>query len=512
MFREEIFESIDAIESDSLYTESCVLNEICSLCNKETECTQEGFIDGAKSIFSKFVGLIKSFIRKIRTVVETFIAKITGKKRKDVNSIMMDIHDNPKKTITTESCIITESFKDKIFAHRGSKSVRVKIPSGKDSAFAEALVDIPMDDVVCSFDNDTKTIRFKIFGSGKFSTVSASGSDNDTPMNIPKTKNPWSGSAKTALYLMTNPDEFEKLTRLVDLALMVIFNNDKNAESMLNKECSSTISHIFKQAEKLDVDSQVVSMKDLTKFQRLLSEQSTKMDKFVDIEKTDVSDMDKKTIKTLNELTNKLIRIQISMNMLTSALDEKSIINGNFVGSINNVALLDVFVNRCIECGIPPKYIGFNTWLVADESIRGDSEMFKPIWGQTRVVFFPPSKKIVYKVALSGAGISSNEAEVRTSALFEEMKRTDLIAPVVKAWGNSAVIALERIPNNGTKPSYDQLLKYTKEVNDVIKQYEEKNNVKINTKITDQHRDNVMYDERTGTFRSIDYGIAKRSY
>ena len=92
------------------------------------------------------------------------------------------------------------------------------------------------------------------------------------------------------------------------------------------------------------------------------------------------------------------------------------------------------------------------------------------------------------------------------------MDRVDLIAPVVKAWGNGAIVALERIPSSDHKPSYDTLLKYTKEVNSVIRKYEEQNNVKINTKISDQHRDNVMYDERIGCYRSIDYGIAKRSY
>ena len=540
MFRDEILQAIDNIDSESIYTESCVLNEVYKLNEKIDTIesfTQESMFDH-DSIIGKIIATIKSFFHALRLWADKVLSKMTNKLRhrhNNVDGIMLktleeseknsnedpDSWDIPKakkhnviEEYYTDEVVITESFRDVLFKNKSetSNSVRVRIPAGKESVFASSLVDVPMGDVVCAFDDDTKSLRFKIFGEGKFSTITATDSSDRDSMNIPKTKNPWSGSAKTALYLIIHPEEFDRINELVDLALSVINHNDKNAEKMLNKNCSSVIDSIYKHADKMNVDKCVVSMKNITTFQKKLNEQNLKMDKYVNIEKTDVSSMDKRTIKTLNELVNKLIRIQISMNMLSSALDNKSIINGNFVGTIRSVALLDIFVKRCIDAGIPPKYIGYNTWLIADESIRGKSDTFKPVWGQTRVVFFPPSKKVVYKVALSGAGISSNEAEVRTSKLFVEMDRVDLIAPVVKAWGNGAIVALERIPNNGHKPSYDALLKYTKEVNSVIKKYEEKNNVKINTKISDQHRDNVMYDERIGSYRSIDYGIAKRTY
>ncbi len=532
MFRYEILNDIDNIESVNVYTECCVMNEICSMYDKRNELAdyvQEGVLFGEGSIFSKLVSIIKSFFSVIRSWISRIISKITGKIRSGrdtINGVIMKAlkskeKNKPEKTEywvvpkpdggVQYQRYVTESFKEKVSSQ--DKSIRVEIPAGKESVFTSALVDIPTDDVVCAFDDETKSLRFKIFGAGKLSTVTVTNDKSgETPMNIPKTKNPVSGSAKTALYLITNPNEFARITQLVDLAMAVISNKDKNAENMLNHDCSKVINSIFKNAEKLNDTECVVSMKNITEFQKMLNEQSIKMDKFVNIEKTDVSSYDKKTVKVLNELTTKLIRIQISMNMLSSALEERSIVNGNFIGSIKSVAILDIFVKRCIDNGIPPKYIGFNTWLVADESIRGKADTFKPVWGQTRVIFFPPSKDIVYKIALSGAGISSNEAEVRTSQLFVEMNRVDLIAPVVKAWGNGAVVALERIPNNGKKPTYDILLKYTKDVNDVIKRYEEKKGVKINTKITDQHRDNVMFDDRIGCYRSIDYGIAKRSY
>ena len=542
LFRNEILNSIDVIESDSIYTESCVLNEVYKLNEKIDTIesfTQESVFDN-DSIIGKFIAVIKGFFRAIRLWVDRVLSKITGKLRRkhdNVDGIVLKTLEEsdknspenpdswnipkPKRHKFVEEYYIddyeddefvTESFRDTLFKNKGNNdTVRVKIPAGKESVFASSLVDIPMGDVVCAFDDDTKSLRFKIFGEGKFSTVTATNENQSGSLNIPKTKNPWSGNAKTALYLITNPNEFDRITQLVDLALATL-KGDKNAEKMLTKSCSSVIDSVYKHADKMHVDKCVVSMKDITRFQKSLNEQNIRMDKFVNIEKTDVSNMDKHTIKAMNELTNKLIRIQISMNMLSSALDDKSIINGNFVGVIRNVALLDVFVKRCIDAGIPPKYIGYNAWLISDESIRGKSDLFKPVWGQTRVIFFPTAKNIVYKIALSGAGISSNEAEVRTSKLFVDMDRVDLIAPVVKAWGNGAIVALERIPKSDHKPSYDTLLKYTKEVNSVIRKYEEQNNVKINTKISDQHRDNVMYDERIGCYRSIDYGIAKRSY
>ena len=84
MFRNEILNSIDVIESDSIYTESCVLNEVYKLNEKIDTIesfTQESVFDN-DSIISKFIAVIKGFFRAIRLWVDRVLSKITGKLRR----------------------------------------------------------------------------------------------------------------------------------------------------------------------------------------------------------------------------------------------------------------------------------------------------------------------------------------------------------------------------------------------------------------------------------------------
>lgn len=551
MLHDEIISMIDEI--DRVETESYIdiMSTYADLYEKENTIIQESCVydseyfqesDSKKekkpmNFFKKILNMIKNLFKMIIHQVQKLIAMCFGKRRnrsKSVDSVLLEIlessqynkpddinswpipkinpkymsqHHKPKKK--DDSDVVTEAYKETPITNKENGPVRVKIPAGKDSLVASQIIDVPTGDIVAGFDEKKKTIRFRIFGTGKIANVTAIDSEKSDTINIPKTKNPWLDSPKTALYLIGNPDEVARINELVTLALKIMKHSKKKDIDQFNDTCERTLKDIHKKASKLNTKVVDVSMTDLTNFQKELNKMNYKMDEFVDIE-NDISDMDKKTMKNMNLLTTKLLRTQISLNMLTSALDNKNIINSRFIGCIKSVAMLDIFIKGCVDAGIPPKYIGYNAWLVSDPCIKGNKPEFAPVWGQTRIVFFPPGKRVVYKIALSGAGITSNQAEIRTSKLFVDMDRVDLIAPIVRTWKNDAVVAMECVQSEG-KPSYAKLLEYTKDVNEVIKAYEKENNVKINTKISDQHKDNVKYDIVHGVYRSIDYGIAKRS-
>lgn len=552
MIHDEIIstlDEIDRVETESyvemmstfanLYEKENMMIEEC--CVSDTGYYQESANETNKkpaNIFKKILNMIKHLFQMIKNQIEKLIAMFATKRRKhstSVNSVILKILNeseynkpddinswpipkiNPKymskqnkpKSNDKDSEVVTESYKETPITNKANGPVRVRIPAGKDSLVTSQIIEVPTGDIVAGFDEKKKSIRFMIFGSGKMSNVTAITSDKGEKINIQKTKNTWFDSPKTALYLIGNPDEVTRINELVTLALKIMKHGKQKDIDQFNDTCENTLKDIYKKASKLNTKIVDVSMTDLTNFQKELNKMNYKMDEFVDIA-NDISDMDKKTMKNMNLLTTKLLRIQMSLNMLTSALDNKNIINSQFIGCIKSVAMLDLFVKGCVDAGIPPKYIGYNAWLVSDPCIKGDNPEFAPVWGQTRIVFFPPGKRVVYKVALSGAGITSNQAEIRTSKLFVDMDRVDLIAPIVRTWKNDAVVAMECVKSQG-KPSYANLLAYTKDVNDVIKEYEKKNNVKINTKISDQHKDNVKYDIVHGVYRSIDYGIAKRS-
>ena len=140
-------------------------------------------------------------------------------------------------------------------------------------------------------------------------------------------------------------------------------------------------------------------MKDLTDFQKKMNQIGFKIDKYANT-KTDVSELSKETINNMNDISIKFVRIQSSMNLLSSSLEKTLVVSEHFVGSIKSLALLDEFVATCVEQGVPPKFIAYNTWLVADKCIKGDKSGYEPIWGQSRFIFFPPNKKFVYKIAI----------------------------------------------------------------------------------------------------------------
>lgn len=551
MIKQEILDIIDNIDhvendqyvdtissmNDYMVKENALLSEYSE--NDEIDYYQEGsIIDGGKKVIQKIFGMIKKIIVVLINQIKKFIAILSIKRKsrcQSVDMVLMDIlnnskynkpddiaswpipkinpiylkkHDGPK---DKDKDVVQEAFKETPITNKQDGPVKVKMPVGKDSLVASSIISVPSGDVAVGFDNSKKTIRFKIFGRGLFSSITATDSDtiNNGDFSIAKTKNPHLGSAKIALYLMTNDDDMKKLNDLVLLAMKVLKHNKKEDIDEFNNTCSKEIKTMFKNADKIKATEFEVSLSDLTSFQKRLNDLNYKMNEFIDIDK-DVSSLDKATMKSMNLLTDKLLRIQIALNMLTSAIENKNIINANFIGCIKNVALLDLFVKKCIDEGIPPKYVGYNAWLVSDKCIKGEKPEFAPVWGQTRIVFFPPGKRVVYKVALSGAGITSNQAEIKTSRLFVDMDRVDLIAPIVRTWKNESVVAMECVQSDG-KPSWLKIGEYTREVSQVIKDYEAKNKVRINTKISDQHKDNVKYDIKNGVYRSIDYGIAKRS-
>lgn len=314
---------------------------------------------------------------------------------------------------------------------------------------------------------------------------------------------------KLAVYMIQNTDTRKRMTKLIDLALDVIKHRKNEQIEKFRKDTKAMNSEIKKiivsRAEKY-VD---IPIKQLTEFQQWVTEITKRFDKFSNPE-TNVSELDKKTIADLNSVFNTILIIQMSLQQVSSALDNVSIIDEMFYKSVKNVAILDIFVNECVKEGVPPKFIAYNTWLISDECIRGNKEEYKPVFGQTRTILFPPNKKVVYKIAMSGAGITSNEAEIRTSKIFIDMGRVDLIAPIVKTWENSAVVAMQNIKGDDQSTSVCQ--KWKKEANDALQRYDKNTGKHLNIQIGDQHAGNCKFDTDLGIVRSIDYGIGTRSF
>jgi hypothetical protein len=512
---------------------------------QESEGPTKGDTQQTKTpgILSKIWNAIKQFFKMIADAVRRLIDKITGqdnsvgnKKHTNCDSIVLKVLSksefnvpdntelwsipkiNSKYSVNQEDDmaesmdgtnnsggIVTESY-----VSNNNRYITIKIPAGRGSVFFPKELRVPNNDIVAAINDEDKTITFHQAGYGKFDkTKGTINNSNEITAEITETKKPWSHSSKTALCLLQDQKVLDKLVALTNYAADVLFKDTKYHKKF-NSICKSVINDIEHSEKKIRFHKVRVSLKELGDFQKKINSLIYKIDEFSNIE-TDVSSLDKETIGCFNDLYKKLLDIQISMNLVTSSFNTPLIINAHYIGCIKSMTLLDEFVNTMINEGIPPKYIAYNTWLVADECIRGSGDDYDPIWGQTRFTFFPPNKNLVYKIAMSGAGITSNRAEIRTSEMFQKMGRVDLIAPVVKHWNNDAIVVMERIHSSGT-PSYATCLAYTKRCNDAIMEYEKTHKVKLNIRIADQHKDNVMYDKKNKCYRSIDYGIATRAY
>ena len=543
--RNEILQAIDNINDVTFETKNSMLASITSYYEKyqtiaeycsdpatglmlvmeadavefgKKETTLDKIWKGIQRFFRLLVANIKHFIDRVMdlfrkkpdaggviTSCDSIVLKVLAKSKAnvpdDISTWNIPKVDKKKVNKYDKKETVTEA----------AQYVTVDIPARDGSTFYPKTVRVPKNDIIAEVNNADKTITFHIVGYGKLSSTTATdAAEGVQNKDITGTKKPWLSSSKMALYLVANPDAVKKLSDLVDLVTEIIFNGKSRDENTFNSKCKKLFSSYESGVNHLKADKVVVSMKDLTDFQKEMNNIVTKMDKYANTN-TDVTKISKDTINNMNDLSIKLVRIQSSMNLLTSSLEKNLVVNECFVGKIKSLALLDQFVATCIDEGVPPKFIAYNTWLVADACIKGNKEEYKPAWGQSRFVFFPPNKKFVYKIAMNGLGITSNKAEVRTSEMFVKMGRVDLIAPVVKTFERDSIVVMERI-NNDSQPSYAAILAYTKHVNDAIDDYQKKHNIKLNIRMTDQHKDNVKYDTTNKCYRSIDYGIANRAY
>jgi hypothetical protein len=429
---------------------------------------------------------------------------------------------NPKfinKTINEEYDIEYDEY-DNVYQesadeNNNGSSIRVTIPAASGSIINDTVLEVPCHNLLVDFNDDVVTFTTK--GAGKMSKSTFTNTqstqdvtDKNDEISTLRTKKPAFGSGKLCIYLMSNKQSINEFCKSFELFEKVLFKPTDDNIKKFNETIPNILKKIKSEANNMDKNEIKIKLKEIVDFQKRITECYDKIEKFGDF-KTDVSEFSKQTIDNMNDMSFMLLNIQKSINIISSSIDQNSIIDGRFFESIKSVSLLEMFVKQCVENGLPSKYICYNTWLIADKCIKGNNN-FKPIWGQTRFVFFPPKARVIYKIAMNGAGVSANKAEINISQLFTKMDRIDLIAPVVKTFGDDMIIAMERIKGDSKRPSYQELLTFTARCNDSIKLYEKSTKQQLNIKISDQHKDNVMYDTRYGIFRSIDYGVETRVY
>lgn len=524
----EILSCIDAIDEASNDSESLVMESIIDYYDKQCYIIQEsGDTSSDSNVLTKIWEAIKRFIKKIVEGFKKMIASFTnnrgnvkgGKPTKSVSAIAAEVlkHGSNKpdningwKIPKPNSKYITESYvEDEMYVMEADTEdsneapQRVQIVVDPKSEIKGGTVELKRNSLDVSYSEDGKTLKISYFGFGKGSFTKVKGNGDD--VDIPGQDKEWYSSPKVALHIMTHEETRNKITDVVNLALRVM-KHRKPADIQALKKADK-VSNIVKIFLKPESHFYEIPVSQLTNVQAWASKLLTDMEAFTSTD-VNINKLDSDTIKSLNMVVRLLMRIQISLNYISSAFNNMEIIDASFYRKIKSIALLDEFVGQCIKNGIPPKYVAYNAWLISNECICGNGQ-YKPIFGHARATIFPPNDKIVLKIALSGLGTVSNETESRFTKIFIDMDRIDLIAPVIKDFKNNAIVAMERVNGNFDLPS-SVLKDFTKKANDALDEYQKKKGKNLNIKVGSQHIGNVAYDNKYKCYRSIDYGVHYR--
>lgn len=314
---------------------------------------------------------------------------------------------------------------------------------------------------------------------------------------------------KNMVYYVKHPEALKHLASIVEDAGKLVDGQNVDQVALRNAiKKTVTKSHGF--GVDFNAGGTKLSMKELTTFAATINQLTNAMDKFQNGNNS-LKGLDGETITAMNKLVRELETCQHGINGLANEIGKLYMIKAQYVNSIKDKNDLAKFVEECIDAGVPPKFVAYNTWLIANEEIRGDKTDFNKVpMGQTRMVLFPKDKKIITKIAFSGRGLTSNKNEVRMSEFIQRSKEEEIIkiaAPIVGKYGKDcAVIDMERVVDRvGKHPNPKMLNQVKGQFIDFVQRHPE-----LRLVVTDFNDGNIMWSSDRDCWVCIDYGCGQR--
>lgn len=370
----------------------------------------------------------------------------------------------------------------------GISSIKVDIPSNPASeAPPEPSIDVLIKPILISYDAAADSFGISITDA----TLKGYGKVKGQNDNAPK-------DYVTLLVLIDRPDIFEKLKNACQILHQQYVGSGKIGNEFVNAVAEFDQAIVGYRVN----TNWVVPFRKLSDFQKSLNDIMELIGN-VDIS-NEVKFENSNVMQTLNNIASYCAKLQMSMNSFTRVAAEVHKIDATYMGSVKTQETLDKFVKAMIDSGIPPKYIGYNTYLACDVSLKGTKgDENNPIWGQSRLVLFPEgSKDDIIKVALSGWGLQSNRSEYETSQVFVKNGGSDLISVTKSIGASGATILSERIQANGNSISGMAISSFVQKLNNFIIRK------KIPYSIGDLHGGNV--GTKNGQVVALDYAWSNR--
>lgn len=471
---------------------------------------QEGLIKAVKEGIKGGAGNIRSIVARFRAlmrrnlvVLKTLLGHVkdvsqgfTGKFRKSgaKKSASAIAHENLRKKLDPDKKMAESQARVKVPYTGDVKQEEIELINS-----AILIKEFNDDD---NFEVDLMGVNYLKNDKGKTRAISDKGEGIPTLASLFVYTN-------AMIHFVKNKDDLDELCNLI-VEGFKIANNEATMDAT---EYSRKVAKLTaKSAGKLHAVASGgtrLSMKELTAFQAKMNELEEKLD-FAQNGNNKLNDVDPRVISALNNLVMVTEHVQFGLTSLSNAMQKVHLIDLKFMNSIDDRNVLSKFVYDCIQNGIPPKYVAYNTWLIAHESLRGSASTYKPVGGQTRCVFFPTdNKKEILKIATSGIGITSNKNEIRFAEFLKRSKEQEMIdisALVTNTYAEDAVLAMERVVDKvGKHPDLGVLSEIKGKYAEFTARHPE-----LRLVISDFNDGNVMWSSDRNRWVCIDYGLGKR--
>lgn len=506
----EILQSILNIDDVTNECVCMVSESYASLINKDTFIYTESsspsksfgqkIIDGLKKILSFIVNGIKTLIEKIKSI-------FSKHKNGTVNDIAASVVGN---TVTSEYFVQEgkQQGVDYITAHGKKpedfgKELFVSLLKNGKIHVEFGTSDDPVDK--CPFFNKSDTRDTENLN------INMNGYNAGVSTEI----------VKTIMKIDLLRDMMNKLFSFIDAYKST--NVDHNTiDKMFNdaKKAYDEFKDSFNDIDIWSINNFDFSVSEMVEIQQLYSKLSAEVDKLLSSSERS----EEQYIKFFARLSRDLVRTQMSLNTFTNKFTfDANYISPQYRNKIKNPEMLGRFVRSCVDNGVPPKYIAYNSWLISNKTLRGDNKNYRPIRGQSRIVLFPEDPSVVYKIAMSGFGIASNNNETHVTNIVKhkpEIKK--YFALILDNYSDGAVVKQERSVNHLKFKSDDHDIIHmrnqsinelsnrglpTNAVKDQLDIIQRELNLKHPIDLQDLHAANVSLDTNRGNIVLYDYGM-----
>ena len=486
--------SIYDIDPFELYSESDE-NYIREALSEASEGTTK------QNIFQKLWNLIKKAFAWIASKLSqlfNFFRNLGKKKQVPIDNIVssMNLSSNSSSIKKSNNSVSVNDTKSSNITKAQIDHVQIDIPaSPKSEISVPNKVDLIFKPFKMAYDSKADSIHITI---------------NDTIINNHGEVKGQEQVRDVAWYvnlivLIEHPEVIDMISKCIKLI------HEESDMSLIKQEYQK-IENIINKYYAVRKDHEI-SLAQIKKVQYVINE-ANKALAILDNVDDNLKYKDPYSVSLLNKISLMLLNYQLAINGFTSVCQQIFSIDASYVESINDVDKLSEFINKCIGAAIPPKYIAYNAYLISNKNIRGDSEspnqLDKPIWGQTRFVFFPPNKDFIYKMPLSQLGIRANKSEADLYNAFNKtIDAGKYFAKIVSITNDYCLETVEKVDTDGAEERVRQLGysrtlgRLSREVNEIAQK------LKIPMIIDDIHDKNVGL--KNGNMVIVDFGMQTRT-